>query len=473
MRYWQIPILLVLFCVTILSMRPPAASGQERPEATRRQTAPVVVIDVTGAIGVGTGYMLEQDFARAERQRAGAVVLRIDTPGGLVSVTREIIQRILASPVPVIAFVAPSGARAASAGTYITYAAHVAAMAPGTHIGAATPVQMGMPGLPAAPQAPDVDKPAADKPEPDKSGAKSPGTAMENKVLNDAVAYLRSLAQLRGRNADWAGKAVRDAATLTAKEAVQENVVDLLADDLGDLLDQLDGRKVRTVEGMQILRTRNASVITLEPGWRARLLTVITDPNIAFILMMIGVYGIIFEFWSPGLAGPGIVGAICLIVGLMALSALPLNFAGLALLALGVTLMAAEAFAPGFGVLGLGGVIAFILGGLFLFDPAGADISFAVSWPVLLAAAATNAALIIGLLGMILRVRRRKVMTGAEEMLGLEGEVLDWHGDQGRVRMHGETWSARAPAPLEPGTKVRVGRRDGLTLYVEPVAIGT
>jgi membrane-bound serine protease (ClpP class) len=291
---------------------------------------------------------------------------------------------------------------------------------------------------------------------------------MERKVVNDATAYLRSLAQLRGRNAEWAEKAVREGETLTADEAVRDNVVDLQAANIGDLLDRLDGRTVRTADGEHVLATRHAAVREIEPGWKSRLLSIVTDPNIAFILLMIGIYGIIFEFWHPGLAGPGIVGAICLVVGLMALSVLPINFAGLALLALGIGMMAAEAFTPGIGVLGLGGVVAFILGGLFLFDPAGADIDFAVAWPVVVGAAVTNALLFVGLLGMVLRVRRRKVATGAEEMIGLEGRVLDWQDGRGRIRVHGEVWAASAAAPLAPGTPVRVGRRDGLTLHVEP-----
>jgi len=291
---------------------------------------------------------------------------------------------------------------------------------------------------------------------------------MERKVLNDAVAYLRSLAQLRGRNADWAEKAVRDGATLTADEAAREQVVDMVAGNVGDLLDQLDGRTVRTADGDHKLATRNAVVREVEAGWKSRLLSIVTDPNIAFILLMIGVYGIIFEFWHPGLAGPGIVGAICLLVGLMALSLLPLSIAGLALLVLAIGLMAAEAFTPGIGVLGLGGVVSFILGGLFLFDPSGADIDFAVAWPVVVGAAIANALLLIGVLGMFLRVRRRKVVTGAEELIGMEGRVVDWSPGGGRVHLHGEIWSARAAAPLAPGTAVQVERRDGLTLYVEP-----
>jgi len=434
-----------------------ARSGSDKDPPVRAVPPPVIVVAVKGAIGVGTGHLIEEVLARARNERAGLVVLRLDTPGGLVSATRDVIAAILESPVPVALFVSPSGARAASAGTYIAYASHIAAMAPGTHLGAATPVQMGAPPAPAPPPRRDGDKPEG-----------QPSGAMERKVMNDAVAYLRSLAQLRGRNADWAEKAVRDGATLTAEEAVREKVVDLLAGNVGDLLDRLDGRTVRTVDGDKLLATRHARVIDLEPGWKSRLLALVTDPNIAFILLMIGVYGIIFEFWHPGLGGPGIVGAICLVVGLMALSVLPVSLAGLALLALGVAMMAAEAFTPGIGVLALGGVVSFVLGGLFLFDPAGADIDYAVAWPVVVGAAATNALLLVGLLGMILRVRRRKVVTGAEQMIGLEGSVVDWQDGRGRIRVHGEVWSARAAAPLPPGTPVRVERRDGLTLHVQP-----
>lgn len=434
-----------------------AQSGSGGGMSGRAEPAPVVVVDVKGTIGVGTVHLIDEAFAQARAARAGLIVLRLDTPGGLVTATRDIIQVILASPVPVVVFIAPSGARAASAGTYISYAAHLAAMAPGTHLGAATPVQMGAP-------------PISPQPEKPKEGEGAGGGAMERKITNDAVAYLRSLAQMRGRNADWAEKAVRDAATLTAEEAEREKVVDLLATSVADLLDRIDGRRVRTSDGEHVLATRHARLVVVEQGWKARVLAVLTDPNVAFIFLMIGVYGIIFEFMSPGHIAPGVVGAICLVVGLMALSVMPLNLAGVALLVAGLAMMVAEVFLAGFGVLGVGGAVAFLLGGLFLFDPAGADIDLSVAWPVLIAAVATNALLLFGLVGMIMRVRRRKVVTGAEQMIGLEGEVLDWQageqGGRGRIRVHGEIWSARASQPLGAGTRVRVDRRDGLTLHV-------
>ena len=463
MYFRRVLIALVLLCVAAVAARAFAQTGAGQAVPIQAEPAPVVVLNVKGAIGVGTGHMIEEGFARARAERAGLIVLRLDTPGGLVSATRDIIQAILASPIPVAVFVAPGGARAASAGTYIAYAAHIAAMAPGTHLGAATPVQMGAPGAPTpAPERREDGKPA-------EGGEAAKGSAMERKVLNDAVAYLRSLAQLRGRNADWAEKAVRDASTLTASEAARENVVDLVAGNVSDLLDKVDGRTVRTTEGERVLGTRHARVIVVEPSWKARLLAVVTDPNIAFILLMIGIYGIIFEFWTPGLAGPGIVGAICLIVGLMALSLMPLNFAGVALMLAGLAMMMAEAFTPGFGVLGLGGIAGFVIGGLFLFDPAGADIDFAVGWPVLLAAAATNALLLLGVLGMAMRVRRRRVVTGPEQLVGMEGEVVEWRDGHGRVRVHGEIWSANAAAAFAPGTRVQVDGRDGLTLRVNEI----
>ncbi len=426
--------------------------------AARSQSGPVVIAEIKGAIGVGTGYFINDALAFAHTEKAQLVILKIDTPGGLVSATREIIQSILASSVPIVVFVSPSGARAASAGTYIAYAAHIVAMAPGTHLGAATPIQMRMPGLPQTP------KPAPDSKEP-KSGA-APDAA-KNKMINDAVAYLRSLAQLRGRSDQWADKFVRNAATLTSTEALKESVIDFVATDVRDLLTKLQGRRVDTRTGEQVLDVRSATIKTIEPNWKVKFLTTITDPNVAFILLLIGVYGIIFEFWSPGLTGPGVVGGICLIVALTALSALPLSSAGLALLALGIALMAAEAFAPGFGILGIGGIAAFIAGAIFLFDPTGADIDLSIAWPIIIAAAVTSALVLVGLLGFVLRERRRRVVTGGEELLDLEGEVVSWKAGEGRVRVRGENWAARSTTDFTKGAKIRVAGRDGLTLIID------
>lgn len=420
---------------------------------------PVVLLKLKGAIGFVSVEMLGKAIERAERERASVLVVQLDTPGGLVSSTREMIQSILAARVPVVFYVAPSGARAASAGTFLLYAAHVAAMAPGTHLGAATPIPLGVPGLPGAPP----NKPKDD----DKSKGQDPGSAGDRKSLNDAIAYIRTLAQLRGRNAEWAEKAVRDAATLTAGEAVKQKVIDVVAPTLGDLLVQIDGRRVTTADGTRAIATKGRTMIEVEPDWKMKVMAVIGDPNIAFILFLIGVYGIIFEFMNPGTIGSGVIGAICLLLAMAALSVLPVSSAGLALIVLGILLMAGEAASPGIGILGIGGTIALILGALFLFDPAGTDIPFGVSWPVIAGAALTSAALMLGVMGVVFRSRQGKVLTGAEELLGSGGVVESWGEGGGKVRVHGEIWSARSTRSLTPGEKVRVSGRTGLVLEVE------
>jgi membrane-bound serine protease (ClpP class) len=400
----------------------------------------------------------------------------VDTQGGLFSSTREMIQGILASPVPVVMYVAPNGSRAASAGTYLMYASHVAAMAPSTHLGAATPISLSPGGLPGSPPpqtpppqepAPGKDMDGKDKPAPAPADAK---TTSERKSINDAAAYIRSLAELRSRNADWAEKAVRDAATLTASGALKERVIDLIAADVADLLAQIDGRTVTTAAGPVRLDTRGGAVIELQPDWKTQIMQVISDPNVALILMTIGIYGILFEFWHPGALVPGVIGGICLIVALAAFSVLPVNYAGLALLILGIALMVAEAFLPSFGIAGLGGIAAFALGALFLFDPDQSDIPIRASWPVIAGLTALSAFFSLGVLGLAVRARRRPVLTGAEEMIGTPGEVVQWDGGVGRVRVHGEIWAAESRALLAVGQKVRVVARTGLTLTVEPKA---
>jgi membrane-bound serine protease (ClpP class) len=338
-------------------------------------------------------------------------------------------------------FVAPTGARAASAGVFITMAAHVAAMAPATNIGAASPVMLG--------------------------GGTADKTMMK-KVENDAAAFIRTIALERGRNADWAEKAVRDAATLTATAALQERVINVIAKDVADLLSQVHGRTVSTAAGETQLDTKGRSVVELKPDWKEQVMATIADPNIALILLMIGIYGILFEFWTPGVVAPGVVGGISLLVALAALSVLPVNYAGLALLLFGVGLMVAEAFHPGFGVLGLGGIVAFALGALFLFDPAQSDVPIRVSWQVVAGMTALSGIFFAGILGFAMRARRRPVRTGAEDMIGSAGEVVSWTGDEGRVLVHGEIWTARSGHALGMGQKVLVTSRTGLTLAVEP-----
>jgi membrane-bound serine protease (ClpP class) len=344
------------------------------------------------------------------------------------------------------------------------YASHVAAMAPSTHLGAATPIALSpLPGSPPQ-QQPDPAKDGKDKQTPPADGK----SAAERKAINDAVAYIRSLAELRGRNADWAEKAVRDAATLTASAALKERVIDLLANDLDDLLVQIDGRMVKTPAGQVRIETKGSRVVELKPDWKMQIMQVISDPNVALILMMIGIYGILFEFWNPGAVAPGVIGGICLLVALAALSVLPVNYAGLALLILGVALMVAEAFMPSFGIVGLGGIAAFAIGALFLFDPDQSDIPIQASWQVVAGLTAVSAAFFLGVLGLAMRARGRPVLTGAEEMIGSVGEVVQWAGSKGRVRVHGEIWSAESALILAEGQKVRVTGRTGLTLAVEP-----
>jgi membrane-bound serine protease (ClpP class) len=425
-----------------------APGAAQTPPAGR-----VLVVDISGAIGVATARQLSRAIDLAKKESATAILIRLDTPGGLVSATRDIVRDLIAAPVPIIVYVAPSGARAASAGTFIVYASHLAAMAPGTNLGAATPIQMG--GFPGAPQ-----------PKEDKKGSEP--SAAENKAVNDVVAFLRSLAQLRGRDLDFADKAVREAATLTADEARKQGVVEIVAGSVDDILAQADGRVV-TVGGQQrTLSTRNAAVVTVEPDWRTKLLGVIADPNIAFILLLVGVYGLLFEFWNPGVFFPGVLGGICLLLALIALSVLPVQYGALGLLLLGIALMLGEAFTPGIGALGLGGLAAFLVGAFFLFEPEGSTIDFGVSIPIIIGAAIASAGLSFAVLGAAMKARRRPAATGAEGMIGSRGRVVDWQADRGDVRVHGEIWSARSDKELKSGDSVRVTRREGLTLIVEP-----
>jgi membrane-bound serine protease (ClpP class) len=446
------------------------APGASRLLAQPAPERAVLLLDIKGAIGVVSAEQLTKALQRAAATGAQALIVRMDTPGGLLSSTRDMIHAILASPVPVIMYVAPNGSRAASAGTYLMYAAHVAAMAPSTHLGAATPISLSPAGLPGSP--PPQSPPQEPTPGKDKEGKDKPPadgkTAQERKAINDAVAYIRSLAELRGRNADWAEKAVRDAATLTASAALKEGVIDLVAGDVTDLLVQVDGRMVKTSAGEVRLETRGRQVVELKPDWKTEIMQVISDPNIALILMTIGIYGILFEFWNPGAVAPGVIGGICLLVGLAALSVLPVNYAGLALLMLGIALMVAEHFLPSFGIVGFGGIAAFAIGALFLFDPDQSDIPIQASWPVIAGVTALSAVLSLGALSFAVRARRRPVLAGAEEMIGATAEVVHWEGGQGRVRVGGEIWAAQSGAMLAVGQKVRVASRTGLILAVEP-----
>ena len=446
--------LVALLFICLLAAPCGDALGQRAPER------PVLLIDIKGAIGFVAAAQLAKALEHAAAQESSAVIVRLDTPGGLLSSTREMIHTILASRIPIVMYVAPNGSRAASAGTYLMYASHVAAMAPGTHLGAATPISLSPPGFPGSP-------PSKPSPDSDKKSDPDPTTASDRKSVNDAVAYIRSLAELRGRNADWGEKAVREASTLTASAALKERVADVIAKDIDELLSQIDGRSVTTAAGEVRLDTKGRSVVELKPDWKMQVMSVISDPNIALILLMIGIYGILFEFWSPGAIVPGVIGGISLIVALTALSVLPVNLAGLALLLFGIALMVAEAFSPGFGIAGLGGIAAFAVGALFLFDPAQSDIPIAVSWQVVAGMTVLSAAFFVGVLDLAVRARRRPVRTGAEQMIGSTGEVVSWTENAGRVIVNSEMWEARSSQSLSKGQKVRVISRMGLTLTVE------
>ncbi len=441
----------------------PAAPGSAESPGT------ATVLEINGAIGPATSRYVVRGIESARAHGSRLVVLEMDTPGGLDSAMRDIIRAILASPVPVASYVTPSGARAASAGTYILYASHVAAMAPATNLGAATPVSIG--GEPEAPAPPVLPpgKPA------DKGGGGAgegsapqslPGTAMERKVVNDAVAYIRGLAELRGRNADWAEQAVRGAASLTANAALGQKVIDVVARDLPDLLARIDGREVRVGDPTVKLATRDLAVLSVKPDWRTELLGVITNPTVAYGLMLIGIWGLLLEGYNPGAVLPGVAGSICLLIALFAFQILSVNYAGLALLVLGIAMIVAEFFFPTYGSLGAGGLIAFIVGSLILFDT---DVpGMQVGRPLIAALATVGGIVIAGIVYLATRAMRHPVATGAPGMIGASAEVFEDFTGKGRVRYGGELWNARSDVALRAGQTTRIVRVEGLTLWVEP-----
>ena len=461
-----------------------ATGASEKAASAAGQTA--TVLEINGAIGPATSRYVVHGIETAQASGSRIVILEIDTPGGLDTSMRDIIRAILASSIPVVSYVAPPGSRAASAGTYILYASHIAAMAPATNLGAATPVSIGG-GDAAPPSQPPQSPPPAPEGAHDASADKSqhpngsapehgkeppaetaqPGSAMERKVLNDAVAYIRGLAELRGRTADWAEQAVRGAASLPATAALKQNVIDIVARDLPDLLSQLDGREVRVGGNTVKLATRELTVSYLKPDWRVQLLSVITNPTVAYGLLLIGIYGLLFEGYNPGAVFPGVAGAISLLIALFAFQILSVNYAGLALVALGVGMIVAEFFFPTFGSLGLGGLIAFVVGSLILFDT---DIpGMNIGLPVIGAVATAGGLVIVAMAWLASRSLRRPVVTGVQAMVGRRGEVLEAFSDRGRIRYGGEIWNARSGVSLQTGQIVRITRVDGLTLWVEPV----
>ena len=465
--------LCVLACTALTIGTAVVATAQDSASTPTQHTGFVAQVDLDGAIGPAAAEYFVDAAARAQADGARAIVLRLDTPGGLSASMRQIISAMLASRIPVLGYVAPGGARAASAGTYILYASQIAAMAPATHLGAATPVSLGG-STPMPSPLPGTDKGKPTQPAKAAStgehanGAQASGDAEANKVLNDAIAYIRSLAQLRGRNADWAEQAVRGAATLTANEALQQHVIDIIADDVPALLAQADGRRVSVDGHMQTLQLRGMTVRAYAPNWRSRFLGVITNPTIAYMLLLAGIYGLVLEAFHPGAMLPGIAGGICLLIGLYALQMLPVNYAGLALMALGVGLLIAEVMTPTVGALGIGGVISFVVGSIMLMNTG------VPGYAVNLGVIGGIAVCAFGLLGLILwavmRSRQAHKVSGDQTLLDATGEMLQpvEAGGLSWAHIQGERWKVHSDIALPAGAPVRVVRRQGLLLWVGP-----
>ncbi|MGH8042304.1 MAG: NfeD family protein [Rudaea sp.] len=472
---WLGIVCVAMACVLVMA----GVLAASAPGTVTATTGFVVRIDLDGPIGPAAAEYFDNASARAIDDGAVAIVLQLDTPGGLSESMRQIISRMLALKIPVLGYVAPDGARAASAGTYILYAAQIAAMAPATHLGAATPVSLGgITPMPAPLDHSKLDQATSDKsaaptgkPSADvapNAQAKPTGDAESNKVLNDAIAYIRSLAQLRGRNAEWAEQAVRGAATLTASEAATKHVIDFVAANATDVLNQADGRQVRVGERSVTLTLKGLEVRDYAPNWRTGFLAIITNPTIAYLLLLAGIYGLVLEAFHPGAMLPGIAGAICLLIGLYALQMLPVNYAGLALMALGVGMLVAEAFTPTYGALGIGGVIAFVVGSILLLNTGVPG--YAVNLGVIGGIAVGGIGLLAAVLWLVMRSRRAHVISGDQQMLDARGELLGPIPANGfaQAMMYGERWRVRSEVALPAGTRVRVVRREGLLLWVAP-----
>jgi membrane-bound serine protease (ClpP class) len=445
------PLLLVLLLLPLLAAASPP---------------PVTVLTLDGAITPASAAYFSQGLKRSVENASGLVVLKIDTPGGLDTAMRDIIKEILASPIPVATFVFPSGGRAASAGTYILYASHIAAMAPGTNLGAATPVQIGIGGPGSEPLAP----PAAGRKEAEPGKEKPPSaaqpSALSQKQIHDAAAYIRSLAQLRGRNAEWGENAVREAVSLSAEEALERHVVDYVARDVRSLLDRVHGSSIAVSGTTVTLDTAGAELVAFEPDWRTQLLSVIASPSLALVLMMLGIYGLLFEFSNPGYVLPGVVGGISLLLALFAFQMLPISYTGLGLILLGIAFLVAEIFVPASGALGIGGILAFVIGAVILVDT---DVpGYGIPMPLIMTLAIISALFVFVIVRMGVRARSRPVVSGHAALLDGVGEVLDDFSGEGWATIQGEIWRVRSALPLARGQRVRVTGIEGLTLDVEP-----